>query len=570
MKQKKSKLSQTFAGIRRRMPGLFLLSAASNLLLLTSSVYMLQVFDRVLSSGSVDTLIWLSVIAFFALVAYGFIEYARRGVLLRTSSWLENELAPDVIQRSIQMRLSKGQSVAGLGEVNDCKTFVAGEALLVFLDAPWTPVFILVIWLMHPLLGVIALAAAIVLFLVAVINDVTTRKIQASTAHALRKSRQSAEQFVENAETLSALGMSGAIAQRWHAHHREAESRSTVAADISSVLFNGAKALRLGVQIAILGAGAWLVLRAELTAGGMIAASIILARALAPVERAISAWRSFGSFRSSYGRLKSLYALTQGAVDRVKLPTPKGSLALENVRFFASGSGEPILKSISFSLEPGEVCGIVGSSGAGKSTLCKLLVGAWNPSFGTVRLDGADVADWDSEDLGKYIGYLPQDVELFSGTVSENIARMGVPNDEEIVRAARMAGAHEMILKLPNGYETEIGDYADRLSGGQKQRIGLARALYGDPSLLVLDEPNANLDGNGEIALQTAIRSLKESGRTVVFVTHHPSLLRLTDKVMVISQGVVSKFGPRDAVIGELKAAAPRRGTQGQRLKVAD
>lgn len=557
-KRQSNPLHDALRETRGQWPSLFVLSFLANILLLTSSVYMLQIFDRVLASGSVDTLIWLTVIALVAIAVYGVLEYARRLVLNRTGAWIEAELSPPVMRRAIAARLARGRSEADLNDVADMRSFVAGDAILAFFDAPWTPVFIAVIWMMHPLLGVIAIGGAVVLFVVALINDRLTRKKSAAAGRQMKTARRDAGQFIGNAETLAGLGMIGAVVRRWQSLHAAGDAQARRAGDITSLLFNLSRALRLGLQVAILGAAAWLVLQAELTAGGMIAASIILSRALSPVERAISAWKSYGSYRAARGRLATLFAKSGAPQERIELPRPKGQLSLTGVSLMAPATGTPILKGIGFQLAAGEICGVLGPSGSGKTTLCKLLVGAWAPSMGVIRLDGADVADWDSESLGAHVGYLPQSVELFSGTVAENIARLGEIDDAKVLAAAQAAGAHEMILSLPEGYETDIGQYADQISGGQRQRIGLARALYGDPALLVLDEPNSNLDGMGEAALLTALRGIKERSATVILVSHLPHLLRLTDRVVVLKDGAVARFGPRDDVLQEMMQAGKK------------
>lgn len=537
---------------RKQFAGLFVLSFLSNILLLASSVYMLQVFDRVLASGSFDTLIWLSVIAVLAIVTYGFLEFSRRKILTRTGAWIAAELSPEVIRRSIAARLNSGRSPAGLGDVRDVRNFVGGDAIIAFFDAPWSPIFIAIIWLMHPILGVVAVFGAIVLFAIGVLNDAVTRRTQAEAAAKMRQVQNDAEAYVAGAEVLEGMGMIGAATKRWSDRHDTAEQDGAGAAEISSILFNLSRSIRLGLQICILGTGAALVLQAELTAGGMIAASIILARALSPVERAISAWKGFGSYRLAKSRLIRLFMVTSDPVERVSLPRPEGKLTVKDVQYVSPETRSALIKSVSFQLHPGEICGVLGPSGSGKSSLCRLLVGAWNPNFGEIRLDGAELKEWDGEERGQYIGYLPQHTELFSGTVAENIARLGNVDDAEVLKAAQKAGAHEMILSLAEGYETQLGQYRDQLSGGQKQRIGLARALYKDPSLLILDEPNSNLDGNGEIALQQALKAMKEAKQTVLIVTHVPHLLRQVDKVMVIQDGAMKKFGERDEIMREM------------------
>ena len=548
-------LDKVLSAGRRQFRTLFVLSFLSNLLLLASSIYMLQVFDRVLSSGSIDTLLWLSVITIGAIVTYGLLEHARRRILSRTGTWISSELSGEVLRRAMSARLKTGTTPAGLGDVADLKAFAGGDAILAFLDAPWSPLFIAIIWLMHPVLGMIALGGAIVLFLLGVLNDVFTRKSQAAVAQEMRLTRRAAETYLQSADTLAGLGMAEQATARWHERNNATERDGANVGELGQVFFNLTRTIRLGLQIAILGMGAALVLRAELTAGGMIAASIILARALSPVERSISAWKSFVSYLSARKRLVRLFQSIPDAKDRISLPRPEGRLTVEELRYFAPDTGTPVIKSVSFRLAPGETCGVLGPSVSGKSKLCKVLVGALPPSFGDLRLDGAEIAEWDAAERGKYVGYLPQTSVLFDGTVAENIARMGKPDKSEVIRAAKEAGAHEMILALPQGYETEVGIYGDILSGGQKQRIGLARALYGQPSLIVLDEPNSNLDGMGEIALQNALESMKARKATVVIVSHVPNILRRADKVLVVQDGTMIRFGPRDEVMQQMMKA---------------
>ncbi|SFS05144.1 type I secretion system permease/ATPase [Yoonia litorea] len=550
----KTLFQTTMRTARSQRFSLLVLSFLANILLLASSIYMLQVFDRVLASGSLDTLIWLSVIAIFAIITYGFLEFARRKILNRTGAWVASELSPAVIKRTISARLEHGRSPAGLGDVKDVRNFLAGDAILAFLDAPWTPVFITVIWLMHPFLGMIAVAGAIMLFAIGVLHDILTRHRASTAAMQMREVNNDAQAYVENAETLAGMGMVEAVLANWKRSRAQAEADGSQAEETSSVLYNLSRSLRLALQIAILGTGAALVLRAELTAGGMIAASIILARALSPVERAISAWKAFGSYRLASGRLERLFRMTADDQPQVSLPKPEGKLEVTDLRYFSPETKAPIIRSVSMKLAPGTLCGVLGPSGSGKSSLCRLLVGAWRPNFGEVRLDGASLSDWNSTERGKFIGYLPQQTELFHGTIAQNIARMGEVDDAAVLAAARKAGAHGMILALEHGYETEVGNFADQLSGGQKQRIGLARALYKDPSLVVLDEPNSNLDGTGELALQQALVKMRKAGQTVVVVSHVPTLLRHMDKIAVIQDGTVAAFGNRDDIMRDMMA----------------
>jgi ATP-binding cassette subfamily C exporter for protease/lipase len=540
------------AQIRGQILPLGIFSLATNLLLLVSSIYMIQLFDRVLSSGSVDTLLWLTVAAVFAIAIYGVLELARRRLLSRMAAWLDTELAGPVIRRGVDARLAGTRNEAGLADVQELRSFLNGDAVLAFLDAPWMPVFLAVIWLMSSALGWLALAGAILLFVVAVANDLLTRTLVQQSHASLQRNQRGAQHYLDHAETVRALGMLGPLLRQW----QQARRRIRADADRASAITNGlkffAKSTRLALQILILGAGAWLVLQGELTGGGMIAASLILSRALSPVERALGAWRSFVSARTAHRNLVELFRTKDAGAVSTVLPRPTGQLIIEKLGFQVRGSSEPILRAIDLFLEPGQTCGVIGPSGSGKSTLCRLIVGAWEPNIGHVRLDGAEVTCWDPDEIGQYVGYLPQTVELFPGTIAQNIARMREVDDATMIEAAMLADVHELILRLPDGYDTDVGTHGHRLSGGQKQRIGLARALFGDPTLVVLDEPNANLDGAGEQALHKALIELKKRRRTVVIVAHQPSTLRTADRLLVLKEGRVAAFDEREKVLRAL------------------
>jgi ATP-binding cassette, subfamily C, bacterial exporter for protease/lipase len=538
--------------VRRQGVTLGVFSLGANLLLLVSSIYMLQVFDRVLSSASLDTLLWLTVAAVLATAIYGVLEFARRRLLALSGEWVETQLAGPVIRAGIDARLAGQKGDASLADVRDLRAFLGGDAILAFLDAPFMPIFILVIWLMHPLLGWVALGGAVALFALALVNDRVTRRRQETAGGAQRRSQAAAQQYLEQAETVRALGMLGPVLRRWQGQQQAIGDLARPAAAVTDGFVNATKALRLVLQIGILGCGAWLVLQGQLTGGGMIAASIIMSRALSPVERALGAWRGFVSARTAMANLKTLFGDRAVLTPALRLPAPAGHLAVERLTYRLEGAPEPMLAGIDLVLEPGEACGIIGPSGSGKSSLCRLLVGAWQPSSGHVRLDGADVASWDPDELGLHIGYLPQEIVLFPGTIAENIARMGERDDAGVIAAARAADVHDMVLRLPKGYDTPVGPGGIRLSGGQKQRIGLARALFGDPPLVVLDEPNASLDTAGEQALQTALQGLRERRRTVVVVAHQANVLRSMDKILVLKDGRVAAFGERDKILQSL------------------
>lgn len=548
---------------------IFVFSFAVNILMLVSSVYMQQVFDRVLSSGSIDTLIWLTVAAAVGIIVYGLVEHARRRLLAMVGTWIEVELSPPVIRRSIDARLSGVKSEAGPADVADLKAFISGEGILAFLDAPWMPVFIAVLWLMHPAIGMLALGGAILLFVLAVGNDLLTRTLAAQVAGGTRALQISAQQAIEHAETLRPLGMVDSMLARWQLQQRLIHKKSQGSLEVTEAISNITKTVRLALQVLILGVGAYLTLRGEITSGGMIAASIVLGRALSPVERALGAWRGWVMARKAFHNLKALFATLPERRAPMPLPAPTGQVTLETVRFAHPGAVDPILQRIDARIEAGTTCGIIGSSGSGKSTLCRLIVGAWTPSYGHIRLDGADVGSWDPAALGQHIGYLPQQIELFAGTVAENIARMRNLDPEAVARAARLADVHEMILRLPDGYETDVGAYGQRLSGGQRQRIGLARALYGDPALIVLDEPNANLDTAGEQALLQALAELKSQRRTVLIVAHQPSALRTADTILLLKDGLVGAFGPRDEVLKQIMTQVQRPASSDLRARPA-
>lgn len=544
---------------RRQAPALFLFSLLTNLLLLASTIYMLQIYDRVLSSGSIDTLLWLTLAVIGAIAVYGLLEHARRMMLGHISQWLDDQLSVPVIERAMAARLAGSNVEAGLKDVSDLRSFIAGDGILTFLDAPWTPVFMAFMWFLHPALGVLGLAGAVLLFCCALANDFLTRRKNQEAAAGLRRSQAAVGQFVDGAETLRSLGMSEPALLRWEQNQQALTALQSRIFQRTTVIGSLSRSLRLALQVAVLGLGAYFVLHRELTGGSMIAASILLSRALAPIERSIGAWRSLVNARAARQNLIKLFAATGSSQNvGVTLPRPQGRLKLENLHYYAPGTPQALLNAISFDVEPGQTCGVIGSSGSGKTTLCRLIVGTMRPSLGHVRLDGAEVWNWPSNELGQHIGYLPQQVQLFPGTIAENIARLRDVDSEAVIAAAQLAGIHEMILRLPNGYRTEVGPHGVRISRGQRQRIALARALFGDPPLIVLDEPNTGLDGEGEAALFNVLQQLKERGRTVVIVSHQTSLLRTADNIVLLRDGSVMMLGTRDEVLGAL-AGQPRR-----------
>lgn len=545
---------------RRIAAPLIVFGAGINLLLLTSPVFMMQVFDRVLTSGRAETLVFLTLISVIALGVLGALDMVRMRILSRVGIWLEKRLAPDVLQACLRARLMGHEATSqALRDLGALRSFVGGTGVLALCDAPAVPLFLFVLLLLHLELGALAIVAAVALFALAVLNEFLSRAPLRDEARSAIADRESAEQALRNAEALKAMGMLPGFLTRWAERNVETLAAQLDAGERGAVIMGLSKFLRLAVQVLILALGAFLVLKGELTPGGMIAASIILGRALAPVEQSIGAWKGFVAARHAYGRLKDLFTKTRSTRQPMRLPPPKGRIALEHVVFLPPRAPEPVIKGVDFALEPGETLGIIGPSAAGKSTLCRLLVGVWEPTRGHVRLDGADLRNWEPGDLGKHIGYLPQDVDLFAGTIKDNIARLAVdPDPERVIEAAKLAGVHEMILTLPEGYDTEIGLDGGLLSGGQRQRIGLARALYGRPRLIVLDEPNANLDSEGEDALHEALAAAKGWGATLIVVAHQPGILRSLDKVLLIMNGQLRYFGPRDQLMGQLRAVQAR------------
>ncbi|HEV7370519.1 type I secretion system permease/ATPase [Arenibaculum sp.] len=528
-------------------------SLAVNLLMLTSALYMMQVFDRVLSSGRVETLVYLTLLAAGALLLLAVLDVVRGRVLVRVAAWTERVVAPGALARSVDAALRRGDERAdALRDLAVLRGFLGGPGMLALFDLPWVPVYLAVAYLLHPVLGHVALAGAAVLFALAVANDRLTHVPLRQAEAAARRALRTAEAGYRNAEVVDALGLVPGLARRWGRDHAQAVMLQTRAADRAGLVLGMAKFSRLFVQVAILGVGAWLVLGQELTAGAMVAGSILLGRALAPAEQAISIWRQAVAAREAKRRLRAFFDRPERRPAGMALPTPEGRFAVEDITFTFAPGGRPVLDGVSFSLAPGETLGIVGPSAAGKSTLARLLVGVEAPARGAVRLDGADLFAWPRADLARHLGYLPQDVELFAGTVAENVARLGPVDPEAVVAAARLANCHEMVLRLENGYATELGENGAKLSGGQRQRIALARALYGAPRLVVLDEPNASLDGEGEVALNRAIRTLRERGTTVVVIGHRPSTLAAVDKVLVLAEGRVERFGPRQEVLEAL------------------
>ncbi len=522
-----------------------------NGLMLAQPLYMMQIYNRILPTQSEATLLVLTglVVALLALMA--FLDVVRSRLLVRVSGRLDLALGRRVLGAMFGAHL-RGKGSDGLRDFDTVRQFLAGPGPTAFFDAPWMPVMIAVTFLFHPLLGWVAVGGGVLLFALAVLNEVTTRRPMEEASRHTAATHAMVSGSLRNAEAMQAMGMFGGVADRAFARRNEMLRLQQVASDRAATVMAISKTVRIGLQVALLGLGAWLVIQNQMSAGGIIAVSIVVGRALAPIETVIGTWKQFVAARSAWGRLDTLLAGAPADAERTALPAPKGELTLEDVTIVPPGSGTPTLRRVGLRAAPGEVLGIVGPSGGGKSTLARAIVGAWRPLAGKVRLDGADIEHWDAAALGPHIGYMPQDVELFDGTVAENIARFGAGGSAPIVAAARRAGVHEMILRLPQGYETPIGVGGSVLSAGQRQRIGLARAMYGDPKLVVLDEPNSNLDQDGEAALVQAILEMKRAGTTVVLITHRPTVLGTMDTIVLLADGEVRMAGPRAEVLNKL------------------
>ncbi len=554
--QKQPMLRRAFAVCKSNFLFVVLFSFFINLLMFVSPLYMIQVYDRVLASRNEVTLVMVTILAVALLVVYAVLESIRSRVLVRTGARFDKFIGESVFKTSFRghLRAPGGGYSQPIRDLDTLREFLTGGGIITFCDAPWMPIFLAVCFMIHFWIGVVALIGAIAIFALALANELATRRHLKEASTASIGANQYVSTTLRNAEIVHALGMMGAISRRWNDLHDRALGLQARASDRAGTILAMSKFTRTVLQTAILGVGAWLVLESEVSPGAMIASSIMMGRALAPVEGAVAQWKGFVAARSAYDRLGKMFASTEAEPERMRLPAPTGAISLEQLVVAPPGSRIATLKSVSMQIQPGEVIGVIGPSGAGKSTFARALTGVWPPLSGHVRLDGADIDNWHAELLGPHIGYLPQDVELFAGTIAENIARFSEIDAEQVVAAARKAGVHEMILQLPDGYNTRIGEGGRALSGGQRQRIGLARALYGDPKIVILDEPNSSLDSNGEAALAQALRTAKAEGRTVLVISHRASLLNEVDKLAVFTGGTLTMYGPTRDVMARLNA----------------
>jgi ATP-binding cassette subfamily C protein/ATP-binding cassette subfamily C protein EexD len=550
--------SPLFDAIRSCYPALtsaFALSFFINVSLLVSPLYSMQIYDRVLSSRNTTTLALLTLIVLAFLVLYGLLEYARSGILIRSGVIFEKRLRRPLFDSMMRAELDpqarQGQQV--IRDAESIRECISNGTVSTLFDLPWTPIFIVLCFLLHPLLGMVALAGAALLFSLALLAEALSKRQHERTSKLSNEALGFAATVLRNGEAVRGLGMGDVVMERWSGHQAAAVSAQATAHERSAALVALSKFSRIGVQTGALCVGAWLAIDREISPGIIMAASILMGRALAPVEQIVGQWKRIVSARSAHGRLTKLFEAAPPQQAKMQLPAPVGTLDVENVMVAPLGSGRPSVRNVSFRLQAGESLAIVGASASGKSSLCRALAGVWPLANGVIRVDGAALNQWNPDELGKHVGYLPQDVELFAGTVAENIARLQAVDETKVLEAAKTAGIHQLILRLPAGYDTPIGDGGVTLSGGMRQRVGLARALYGDPRVILLDEPNSNLDEDGDRALAEALAKVKAAGRTLIIVTHRPQILVHVDKLLVMSMGAMVAFGPREEVIARMR-----------------
>lgn len=550
----RSELAAALYLFRREFMVVGLFSMVVNLLMLTPALYMLQVFDRVMISQNTLTLIALSLIALFLYAVMAFAEWARSRLLVRTGVKLDEELNTRVFNASFEAALNQAgrNPVQAFTELTHIRQFLTGNGIFAFFDAPWTPIYLFVLFLLHPLLGWLALAFIAIL---ATLLYIAHRLTHASTTNVLKTTAEVnayVHSKLRNTEVIEALGMLDHLRRRWKNRQSQHLQAAAISQELDRRLQSLIKFSRFTQQSLMLGMGALLVIQGELTIGGMIAGNVLMSRALAPIDMISGSWKSFITAKSAFESLEALLQSNPERTMRAIHPDPHGQVRIVNLVATAAGREAPILHGLNADFQAGEIVAIIGPSGSGKSTLARAIVGIWPQRQGQVLLDGVPIESWERSELGPHIGYLPQDIEMFDGSIAENIARFGTVDPNKVIEAAQRTGIHEMVLRLPKGYDTPMGEAGSMLSGGQRQRIALARALYGNPALIVLDEPNANLDDAGEAALLEALRQLKGMGKTVFLITHRMNIIGVVDRILLLSDGRIRLYGPRDAVIASL------------------
>lgn len=550
-------LKQALAACRDSFFFVGFFSLFINALMLVPTFYMLQVYGRVITSGSLTTLVMLTLIMTALVVTLGSLEWIRSRIMVRVSTRLDVLLSRQVYKASFRRALDSGGMDASAQSLNDLtglRQFLSGNGLFAFFDAPWIPIYITVMFVFHPWFGWVATGSALLLLGLAFLNERLTGPLLAQANREHIGATLYTTKNLRNAEVIESMGMLETLMDRWGRRQRNVLLLQSVASNRGAMVSTLSRTFRLLVQSLVLGLGAYLAVDHQVGAGMVFAGSVLLGRALAPIDLIIGSWKGFIAARSQYSRLNDILEKQQAQPDCMPLPAPEGHVKVENLVVSAPGSKTPILKNISFSVPAGCRVGIIGPSAAGKSTLARALIGVWPPQHGVVRLDGADISAWNKHELGPHIGYLPQDIELFEGSIGQNIARFAEVDSAQVILAARSAGVHDMILQLPDGYDTVIGSEGMMLSAGQRQRIGLARALYGNPRLIVLDEPNSNLDDVGDRALAAALHQLKQAGATVFVITHRTNIVSQLDRLLVMNAGVISLYGAREDVLAELNA----------------
>ncbi len=550
-------LKEILQKYRKTIISVLVFSFFINILMLAIPLYLLQIYSRVLPNHSQDTLLLLTGMVMVALITMAALEALRSAVLTKLGSWFEGQLSEHLLSGSLNRSLSKpSASINILRDLETLRNVLAGPALISFLDLPWTPIYMLVLFFLHPVLGFIVLAGAVVLTMLAILNEYATRDLVKASDKSQKASLSTAESYLRNAGVIQAMGLQQNLLQRWKTHHHHAMALNAETQAKAGRIRSTVKLVRLMVQLAVIGAAAWLILSGNLTAGATMAGMLLMRRAISPLETSIASWKSVLSAREAFKRINARLAYASTLTPAPAMPTPRPPLSVERVGYKHPGEQRPQFHRVSFVVQPGEVIALTGPTAAGKSTLSKLLVGIQRPSSGEIKLDGYSIAHWDAGQLGKHLGYLPQNVELFAGTIRENIARMSQGDLDKVIEAAKLAGVHELIQRFPKGYDTEIGEDGGHLSGGQKQRIALARAVYDYPCLVVLDEPDANLDDEGRAALVMAIQRLKRKGTMVVLISHQPTILKFVDRTLQLKNGQLKEVGKHPKTRSSKKAGS--------------
>jgi ATP-binding cassette subfamily C protein EexD len=560
-KNKENILNDAFSSIKGYFLYAVLFSASVNLLMLTPVIYMLQVYDRVVSSGSMSTLMMLTLLMMLLLSSSGSFEWVRSRLLVAANVRLESSLRDPLSKAGFTATLVSGNPNGASQTMSDLlalRQFITGSGAFAVMDAPWTLFYIGIMFIFHPMFGIAAIISAVIMILLAVITQKATSEKLLNANQLTAKANMSFRSNLKNAEVIHGMGMAANIRRRDNALYDAASDEQAVASTIAGRLSAISKSFRMISQSILLGMGAYLALNGEISPGLMIAGSLLLGRALAPIDLIVGNWKGFVEVKSQYNRIRDTLAAFPAENDRMELPAPNGSLSVEQIILIPPGAQVASLKGVSFQLDAGDALGIIGPSAAGKTSLARAILGVWPLRAGTVRLDGAEITQWDRDELGPYLGYLPQDIELFDGSIADNICRFSQQDSAKIIEASQTAGIHEMILHLPEGYDTMLNSNAGALSAGQRQRVGLARAIYGQPRLVILDEPNSNLDDQGERDLLAALQRMKESGHTVIVITHRTSILSMVDKLLVMKDGDIMKFGEKDEVLRAINTSTAK------------